>query len=122
MIIIPAIIAVQTPADLFFLSLCRWIKNSVGDADNLVPWEEHVVIYNNVSTSGSMANMAFKMDFGVRLTLNKKGKVLDFGHERLIERSCKVEHFFATIQSSLEILQDSIENSLLKKVYIKNYA
>ena len=72
--------------------------------------------------TGSMANMAFKKDFGVRLTLNTKGKVLDFGHERLIERSCKVEHFFSTYQSSLEILQDSIENSLLKKVYINYYA
>jgi hypothetical protein len=29
--------------------VCRWVKRSVEDEDNMVPWEDHVVIYNNVS-------------------------------------------------------------------------
>jgi hypothetical protein len=31
------------------LSWCRWVKRSTGDEENMVPWEDHVVIYNNVS-------------------------------------------------------------------------
>ena len=39
------------------ISIVRWIKTYASDEENLVPWEEHVVILNNVSKSPFIETM-----------------------------------------------------------------